>query len=108
LPVEPIDLTALVAVIMGTLMFLIPIAGVTARFALKPLVEAVATFLQGQETSEAMRMSERRIALLEQNLDALEAELRRVREAGEFDAALRDGAASGSLEPPRMERVAPE
>ena len=96
--VMPIDLTSLVAVVMGTLMFLIPIAGVTARFALKPLVESFGKFMQSQGAEEAQQMAERRIALLEQNLDALQDELHRIREAQDFDTALRSAPARGSLQ----------
>jgi hypothetical protein len=96
--VLPIDLTALVAVFMGTLMFLIPIAGITARFALKPLVESVGKFMQSQGVEEAQQMAERRIALLEQNLDALQDELLRIRDAQDFDTALRSGETRGAIE----------
>jgi hypothetical protein len=95
--VLPIDLTALVAVTMGTLMFLIPIAGVTARFALKPLVESIGRFMQSQAAEEAQKMAERRIALLEQNLDALQDELHRIRDAQDFDTALRAGDARAAI-----------
>jgi len=98
LQVEPIDLTALVAVIMGTLTVLIPIAGVTARFALKPLVETVTQCMQAHEANEAMELTERRIELMEQRIDTLEAELRRVREVGELDAALWRSTASPALD----------
>lgn len=87
----PIDVTALVAVTMTMLAVLIPIAGLTARFALKPLVESIGAFMQAQGSDEALRMSERRITLLEQNLDAVQEELRRVRDARDFDEALRSG-----------------
>ncbi|HKK93126.1 MAG TPA: hypothetical protein VJ925_06805 [Longimicrobiales bacterium] len=93
----PIDVTALVAVVMGMLIVLIPIAGVTARFALKPLVESIGRFMQVQGSEEALKMSERRIALLEQNLDAVEDELRRIRDAQDFDHALRSGDETRSL-----------
>ncbi len=96
--VEPIDVTGLVAVVMGTLMFLIPIAGVTARFALKPLVESFGKFMQSQGAEEAQKMSERRIALIEQNLDALQDELHRIREAQDFDTALRSGEARAAID----------
>ena len=43
-PVLPIDLTAIVAIVMGMLVVLIPVAGLTARFALKPVVEALARY----------------------------------------------------------------
>ena len=40
----PIDLTALLAVFMGVSVVLIPVLGITARFALKPTVEALSRF----------------------------------------------------------------
>lgn len=106
--VLPIDLTALVAVIMGTLMFLIPIAGVTARFALKPLVESFGKFMQSQGAEEAQQMAERRIALLEQNVDALQDELQRIREAQDFDTALRSADVRAAIEAGSDEGARPE
>jgi hypothetical protein len=38
-PITPIDLTSLVAVFTGISIFLIPMIGLTARFALKPTVQ---------------------------------------------------------------------
>ena len=95
--IMPIDVTDLVATVMALLVVLIPIAGVTARFALKPLVESIGTFMQVQGSEEALRMSERRIALLEQNLGAVQEELHRVREAQDFDHALRSGSKAEAL-----------
>ena len=43
MPVLPIDLTAIVAVIMGISIVLVPVIGLTARFALKPLVQSMDT-----------------------------------------------------------------
>jgi cell division protein FtsB len=37
----PVDLTQLVAAILGTLLVLIPVLGLAVRFAAKPLVEAL-------------------------------------------------------------------
>jgi hypothetical protein len=39
--VLPIDLTALLAIFMGVSIVLVPVIGITARFALKPTVEAL-------------------------------------------------------------------
>jgi len=97
--VLPIDLTALLAVFMGMLVVLIPIAGLTARFALKPLVDSFGKYMQGQVTEEAVQIAERRIALLEQTVDALQDELHRVRDAQDFDAALRSGDGAPSIPP---------
>jgi hypothetical protein len=89
--VLPVDLTSIIAVVMGISIVLIPIIGLTARFALKPTVEAFAKMLEGRGGDEALRMLERRIALLEQQVDVLEGSLGRLEEATRFDAELRSG-----------------
>jgi hypothetical protein len=69
--VLPIDLTALAGIFFGSLMVLIPIAGVTARFALKPIVESLARLKDSGSKGEAVEMLERRMALLEQEVQAI-------------------------------------
>lgn len=87
--VLPIDITAVIGTVMAMSVVLIPVIGVTARFALKPTVEALSQFLQGRGQEETTRIMERRIALLEQQVDVLESGLRRVEEVTEFDQRLR-------------------
>ena len=89
--VLPVDLVALVAVVMGCLMFLIPIAGVTARFALKPMAEALARMRESGSTNETIQLIERRLALLEheqQSVMELKHEMERLSEALEFQKQL--------------------
>jgi hypothetical protein len=69
--VLPVDLTAVVAVIMGTLMFLIPIAGFTLRFAIKPITEAIARMREAGVDKQKLELIERRLALLEQETHGL-------------------------------------
>ncbi len=83
-----IDLVALVAVISGTLIVLIPVAGITARLALKPTVEAVARFFEVKGSQEAVQILERRVALLEQHVEGMERSVERLRAAEEFDRRL--------------------
>lgn len=87
--VLPIDLTAVIAMVMGISVILIPVIGMTARYALKPTVEALSQFFEGRGRDESTRLLERRVALLEQQVDVLESGLRRVEEATEFDQRLR-------------------
>ena len=87
--VLPIDLTAVIGVIMGTSIVLIPIIGLTARFALKPTVEAFARVFEGRGTEETVQILERRIALLEAQMEALDGSMSRLEEASRFDAQLR-------------------
>lgn len=97
--VMPVDITAIVAIVMGMSLFLIPVIGLTARFALKPTVEALSRFFEGRGQDESMKIMERRLALLEQQIDVLEGAVRRVEEVTEFDSKLRGEGSSGSLPP---------
>lgn len=87
--VLPIDFVALVAVIMGVSVVLVPIVGLTARYALKPIVEALGRYFEGQGTQESIKIVERRLGLLEAQLDELQGSLNRLVDASEFDAQLR-------------------
>lgn len=97
--VMPVDLTAIIAVVMGISLFLIPVIGLTARFALKPTVEALSRFFEGRGRDESMKIMERRLALLEQQVEVMEGSLRRVEEVADFDSRLRRSEASTTLPP---------
>jgi len=70
-PALPIDVTAIVGIFMGSLMVLIPVAGLTARFALKPIVESLARLRESSNKGEAITLLERRMALLEQEVQSV-------------------------------------
>ena len=84
----PIDLTALLGVFMGTSIVLIPILGITARFALKPTVEALSKFFDKKGSDEAVSILERRMALMEQQLESIESNVQRLVETADFDRKL--------------------
>ncbi len=86
--VLPIDVTGLVAVILGTSIVLIPVIGITARFALKPTAEAFARFFDHQGLGDTVRVLERRIDFQEHQIEALESRLRQLSEGSEFDRKL--------------------
>jgi hypothetical protein len=97
-PVLPVDVVGLTAVILGCLMLLIPIAGLTARFAIKPIAEALSRARDSSVDREAFRLLERRMALMEQEVHGLteiRGELVRVLEELEFQRQLTQGG-SGS------------
>lgn len=101
MPIAPIDLTSLVATIMGISIVLIPVIGITARFALKPTVEALSKFLHTKELDENVNILERRMTLMEHQLESIESSVRRIAEVTEFHQALGkgdspDSGASGS------------
>jgi hypothetical protein len=91
----PVDIVGLAGVIMGSLIVLIPVAGLTARFAMKPVVESMAKLRQGSNQGETVSMLERRITLLEkevQNLSGIRDDLGRLIEEMEFQRQLTAGA----------------
>jgi hypothetical protein len=95
-----VDLTAITAIVMGMLVVLIPIAGFTLRFAIKPITESVVKLREGGMEREKVDLLERRLALLEQEVHALEGmrdDLGRVLEESEFQRQLRSPAAQKEL-----------
>ncbi|MEE9471455.1 MAG: hypothetical protein V3W32_07005 [Gemmatimonadota bacterium] len=92
----PVDWVALAGVIMGTLIVLIPVAGLTARFALKPIVEAVARMRQTQGAAEHLALVEQRLALLEQQQGNTESDVGRLLEVQEFQEKLLTNQEEGS------------
>lgn len=111
----PVDIVALVAVIMGISIVLIPVAGLTARYALKPIVEALGRYFEGKGELESAKIAERRLLLVEQQLDEVQRTLNHLVESAEFDARLRTGGSAGALpdaspqdsERPEAGRLAP-
>ena len=89
--VLPVDLVAVISVIMGISIVLIPVIGLTARFALKPTVEALSRVFETRGMDESFQILDRRMSLLESQIEALESSVRRLNEATSFDAQLRGG-----------------
>lgn len=91
--VLPIDLTAIFGIVVGGLFVLIPVAGFTARFALKPIVEAIARMKENQVRNGDLGVLEQRVSLIEQHLQGIETRVERLAEKREFDRQI---AAPGS------------
>lgn len=82
-------LIPLTAIIFGSLIFLIPIAALSLRFAAKPLVEALQSWRHSQGGGgEQLSVARERIGYLEQRVEALEEHVGRLDEAREFDRRL--------------------
>lgn len=82
--VLPVDLNAVLGIFLGSLIVLIPVAGLTARFALKPVVEAIARARGAQQSPQAVALLERRLTLLEQQLQQVDASVDRMAEELQF------------------------
>lgn len=86
------DWVAMAAVTGGILIVLIPIAGLTARFALKPLIESISGVMRARQGGGEVAGLERHIAALEQELSSLRGELRHGLDSAAFDRRLAAGA----------------
>lgn len=95
--VLPVDLVGLVSVILGISVVLVPVIGVTARFALAPAVEALGRVFENRDTDEHMRLLERRLEVQEQEIALLTQTVRHLADGRDFERQL--GAASGQDDP---------
>lgn len=85
----PIDLVAVIGVTGGILLFLIPVLGVTARFALKPIVEAFQLSRgAGAGSAQQLNLLAQQVGAIETRLEAMEHDLQLLTEAREFDEKL--------------------
>ena len=84
----PIDVVALVSVILGISIVLVPVIGLTARFALKPAVEALARVFEARELDESVKILERRVELQEHQIEALQDSVKQLAEARDFERQL--------------------
>jgi hypothetical protein len=80
----------IVAIVFGSLMFLIPIAAVSLRYAIKPVMEAIRANreAQGGSTRGDLAALEHRLALLEQNFHNLESSVDRLADVKDFERRL--------------------
>lgn len=105
--VLPIDLTSLLAVFLGSLIVLTPIAGLTLRFALKPIVDALGRWSEMRSSRDEVELLAKRVAFLEQQLETLESTVQRLAEVSEFDRQLaKGGGAVSALESPHRDERA--
>jgi hypothetical protein len=96
--VLPVDLVALVSSVMGISIVLFPVIGLTIRFALKPTVETFSRFFEHRELDETVHILERRLTLMEQQLQSMESTVQQLAEVSEFHSALQSGAQRGGTQ----------
>jgi uncharacterized protein (DUF2164 family) len=82
---------AALAIFLGMMVVLIPIAGLTARFALKPLMEALRSYRELQGDNQAQQLVERRMALMEEQVHSMDRTIRELAEESEFRRDLESG-----------------
>jgi hypothetical protein len=91
------DIEGIIAVAGGILIVLVPVCGFTARFMLKPVIEGVARALQSRQANESLQLLERRMALLEQELAAVRADVQQVGDAKDFYRKLAEPSAAAPV-----------
>ena len=77
-------LIPLLAIGVGGIIVLVPIVGLTLRFAFQPLMERWAELRGAPVEENRVESMEHRLRLLEQNVDRLEADNRRLMDDAEF------------------------
>lgn len=90
----PDTIVPVVAIVGGLLIFLIPIAGFTARFAFRPIVESMAKLREMQAGGSGgadVRQLEQRVSAIEHQLEGMDSSLQRLIEAKDFDRQLKSG-----------------
>ena len=85
-------LIPLLAIFFGGLTVLVPVIGITARIALKPLMEALSRYREMQGEAQTTRLMEQRLALLEEQFHSMERSLGHLVEEAEFRRQLESGA----------------
>ena len=83
------ELIPLVAIVMGISVVLIPVIGYTARYVLRPFEQTLTRYLEARAADDTVRVLERRMSLMEQQLETMESTLNRVAEAADFHRELR-------------------
>lgn len=79
-------------ILVGGLIVFTPIAGLTLRFALKPLVDSIARLMEVRARRDEADLLEKRVSLLEQEVSMARTELKEVRDRDEFYQRLGPGA----------------
>ncbi len=87
----------IVAIVVIGLILFTPVAGFTLRFALKPVVDAMARMIDRRADSDATALIERRMNLFEQELSAMRGDLDRMADRAEFYDSLAEERLAGKL-----------
>ena len=87
-------LTGLIAVTLGILVVLVPVIGLTARFALKPIVDAFARVKELNGEQQKVALMEQRLALLEEHFHSIDRNVAALQEDADFRRQLDSGGQS--------------
>jgi len=71
-------------IIVSGLCVLIPVAGLTLRFALKPMVDSIARLMEVKNGASSVDLVDKRVQLLEQELHGLRSEMQLLTDRTDF------------------------
>jgi hypothetical protein len=77
-------LTGLCAAVIGSLAVLTPVVALSARFAMRPIVDAMIRLREAQGATRNSELQDRRIALLESEIQGLQHTVRSLADAEDF------------------------
>jgi hypothetical protein len=80
----------IVIMLVSGLIVFTPVAGLTLRFALKPMVDSIARLMEARNGAAGVDLVDKRVALMEQEIQLLRSEMRQVTEQREFYDRLLD------------------
>ncbi len=90
---NPNQIVPIIAVFMGMLVVLVPVVGITARIALRPIMESWARYRELRGGDEGLQLLAQRVALMEEQLHGMQRSLHRLQEESDFRRQLDSGAA---------------
>lgn len=74
----------IVAIVMIGLIVFVPVAGLTMRIALKPLIDSLIRIAEVRRSTQEVALLEKRLALVEQELASVRGEVQEVTAQAEF------------------------
>lgn len=85
-------LIPLLGIFIGGLIVLVPVVGITARIALKPMMDGWARYRELKGGDESVQLLERRMALMEEHLNSIDRSVQLLLEDSDFRRRLEAGA----------------
>ena len=79
-----VNFIGMAAVILGGLTVLTPVVAFSARYALRPIVDSIVRLREAQAGDRADSLQDRRIAVLEAEIQSLQHAVRSLQEVDEF------------------------
>ncbi|MDB4949761.1 MAG: hypothetical protein JWM27_2410 [Gemmatimonadetes bacterium] len=78
------EMIGMVAVVLGGLSILTPIVAFSARYALRPIVDSLLVLRESQGNDRVANLQDRRIAVLESEIQSLQHTVQSLSEADDF------------------------